>query len=92
MAASKKLTPEQRSMRARIAAHALHAQGKTNVKAAHAALWERFEKEADPEGVLPPAERAKRAEHLRKLYYTKLAYKASRARAARKQQSGGEAA
>lgn len=92
MAASKKLTPEQRSMRARIAAHALHAQGKTNVKAAHASLQARFEREVDPDGRLSPEERAKRAEHARKLYYTQLAYKSARARAARKQQSGGEAA
>jgi hypothetical protein len=33
----------------------------------------RFEREVDPDGVLPEAERARRAEHARKAYMQKLA-------------------
>jgi hypothetical protein len=40
----------------------------------------RFEREADPAGVLDPAERARRAEHLRRAYFTRLALASSRAR------------
>ncbi|WP_026454834.1 hypothetical protein [Saccharomonospora iraqiensis] len=94
MASSKNLTPEQRSTRARLAAYSMHAQGKTNTKAAQDALQQRFLDEVDPDRVLPEAERLKRAEYARKLYYTRLAYKAARARAAKRQaqQGGGEAA
>ena len=70
-------------MRARLAAHALHA--KVADPAAHTAparkaFLDRFEREADPNGVLSAQERARRAEHLRKAYFTALAYKASVAR------------
>jgi hypothetical protein len=44
----------------------------------------KFEREADPQGVLDPAERARRAEHLRRAHFTRLALASSRARAARK--------
>lgn len=47
------LTPEQRSMRSRIAAHRMHAQGKTSTAAGRAAFLERFEREGGEEaGVL----------------------------------------
>lgn len=74
------LTPAQRKVRARLAAHALHASGGTNTKAATAAFLERFEKEVDPDGTLPPDERARRALHARKSYMGRLALRASRAR------------
>lgn len=50
-----------RRLRAQRAAHLQHAQGKTNTGPARAASMARFERMADPEGVLAPAERAKRA-------------------------------
>lgn len=74
------MTPEQRSMRARIAAHSMHAQGKTNTGPATKASLERFERQVDPDGVLDPAERAKRAAHARKAYFSQLALKSSAAR------------
>src|SRR5271157_2378666 len=74
------LTPEQRTLRARIAAHALHAQGGTNTKAATAAFLTRFDRQVDPDAVLPPDERARRAEHARRTYMAALSLKASRAR------------
>lgn len=42
---------------------------------ARAAAMERFEKQVDPDGVLPPRERAIRAEHARKAYMQRLALK-----------------
>jgi hypothetical protein len=79
----RRLTPEQRAMRASIAAHVQWANesdpaGRT--AGARAAFLARFEREADPDGVLDPAERARRAEHLRRAYFTRLALASSRAR------------
>lgn len=44
----------------------------------------RFEDQVDPDGALPPEERARRAGHARKAYMLGLALKSSRARQARK--------
>jgi len=81
MAASTHLTPGQRSLRARIAAHALHAAGRTNTGPASAAFLRRFEREVDPEGQLAPDVRARRAEHALAAHMAALSLKASRARA-----------
>lgn len=40
----------------------------------------KFEREVDPDGVLSPEERARRAEHLRKAHFQRLALKSARAR------------
>lgn len=76
------LTPEQRALRARIAAHARHARtdGREATRAARDAFLARFEKEADPDNVLPAAERKRRAEQLRRAHMAKLALASSRAR------------
>jgi hypothetical protein len=74
------IPPVERTLRARAAAYAQHAQGKTSTKAGTAAFLARFESEVDPEGLLAPEERAKRAEYARKGYFTKLALKSARAR------------
>jgi len=74
------LTPSERSLRARAAAHALHATGKTNTGPATRAALARFEAEVDPEGTLSPEERTRRAEHARKSYMTLLALKSAKAR------------
>jgi hypothetical protein len=75
------LTPAQRSERARIAAnirwsrvidrHAATAPGLR-------AISEKFEREADPAGLLSPSDRAKRAENLRKAHLARIRLKASR--------------
>jgi len=80
------LTPEQRSMRSRIAAYTLHAthDPKVTTKPGRDAFMSRFEKEVDPEGRLEPQERMRRAELAKKAYFTKLALKSSKARAKRK--------
>ncbi len=51
------------------------------------AFLERFEREVDPDNVLTPAERARRAEHARKAYFQRLALKSAQARS-----RGGDAA
>lgn len=79
-----KLSHEERVLRARMAAHSMHAQGKTNTGPATKAAMERFEREVDPDGVLPEAERRKRAKHAKSRYYTELALKRhQKAKAAR---------
>ena len=77
------LTPAERSMRARLAAHTLHAR--VEDPAAHTAparktFLERFEAEVDPTGTLAPDERARRAAHARSAYFTRLAYQSARKR------------
>lgn len=47
---------------------------------ARAALLARFEAEVDPDGLLDPAERTRRAEHKRKAYFQRLALKSAEAR------------
>ncbi len=47
-------------------------------------LRRRFEREADPAGVLQPAERERRADALRRLHFARLALASAKARRARK--------
>jgi hypothetical protein len=73
----------KRVLQARMAAHALHA--KVTDPAAHTAparqsFLSRFEREVDPEGLLTPQERARRAEHAKKAYFLRLAAASSTAR------------
>lgn len=76
------LTPEQRSMRARLAAYALHSKvdGAQHTAPARAKFNERFELEVDPDGLLPPHERQRRADLARRAYFTRLALQSSIAR------------
>lgn len=78
----KPLTPEQRVLRSRAAAYRLHAthDRKETTKKARAAFATRFEREVDPDKVLAPAERARRAEAARRAYFTRLALRSSQAR------------
>lgn len=83
--AANRLTPQQASLSARLAAHSLHArvEGRAHTAPARAAFLNRFEREVDPDGVLPVEERERRAEHARKAYFSRLALASSKARAAR---------
>lgn len=78
-----RLTPSERTLRSRVAAHKSW-QNTTNpterTAPARRAFLDRFERQVDPDGILPPAERAKRAEHARKAYFLALALKSSQAR------------
>ncbi|GAA1550686.1 hypothetical protein GCM10009827_084180 [Dactylosporangium maewongense] len=85
------MTPAQRTMRASLAAHTRWAVEPDREKALQPArdgLLARFERQVDPDGVLPPAERARRAESARKAFYRSMQLKSSRARAARRGASG----
>ncbi len=73
-------TTAERTLRARLAAHALHAQGGTNTAPARKAFDARFERAVDPDRTLDPVVRAKRAEHARKAYFLGLALKSAQAR------------
>ena len=53
-------------------------------QAARRAFVKSFEAKVDPDGVLPPAERARRAESARKAHYAALALKSSTARSKRR--------
>lgn len=80
------LTPAQRSLRARVAAEASWAKTpdrQARTAAARQAQLDRFEKMADPDGTMDPAERAQKAAHLRREHYTRMAYRSSIARSQR---------
>jgi hypothetical protein len=57
------LSPAERTLRARLAAHAMHGRHDPRATTAKArtAFLARFERQADPEGLLAPAERERRA-------------------------------
>ena len=75
-----------RSLVGRIGAHSLHARydPRKTTAAARRAFLDRFSREADPEGVLDPEERARRAHHLRKAYFARLALRSARRRRAQR--------
>lgn len=76
-------TPAERTLQARAAAHVRWAGTADRTAAtapARAALEARFEREVDPDGLLPPGERIRRAEHARRAYYAHLALRSARAR------------
>jgi hypothetical protein len=80
---SPELTPTQRVLRARIAAHASWAKPAdrtARTRPAADAFTARFEREVDPDGELEPAERLRRAESAKKAYFQRLALASSRAR------------
>ena len=76
------LSPKERVLHSRLAAHTLHSKydSKALTASARQAFLDSFEKEVDPEGLLPVPERQRRAAHARKAYFTKLALKSARAR------------
>ena len=79
--------PARRALRARMAAHHLHAgipDAAAHTAPARAAFLARFEREVDPDGVLDPRERARRAGHARKAYFLRLALASAHARGARR--------
>jgi hypothetical protein len=86
------LTPEQRSLRGRLAAHeswASTVDPSARTAPARTAFLDRFEREVDPDGVLDPAERARRAEHAKKSYFLRLAFRSAKARGKRSASGGG---
>ncbi|HEY3435752.1 MAG TPA: hypothetical protein VGK41_08870, partial [Solirubrobacterales bacterium] len=83
------LTPEQRTLRARVGAYALHAQGGTSTKAGTAAFLSRFVREVEEAAAakgeqLTPTEVERRAQQARRAYFARLALASSRARSGKK--------
>lgn len=79
------LTPSQRSQRARVAAlkmHSLHDARQTTRKA-RATFLASFETQVDPQGVLAPGERRRRAETAHRAHMAALAFRSSVARSKR---------
>jgi hypothetical protein len=77
------MTPEQRALRARAAAHtswANTADPRKRTAPARKGFMARFEREVDPDGKLSQEERQRRAESAMKAHMAKLALKSSRAR------------
>lgn len=81
-------------MRARMAAHVMWSQTpdrSERTAPARKAAMDRFEKSVDPDGLLDPEERARRATSARKAHFTQLAYRSARARRARTQSASRNA-
>lgn len=57
---------------------------------AHRGFFARFERQVDPEGVLPPEERAKRAERARRAHMLTLAAKSAAARRRRSEEADAD--
>jgi hypothetical protein len=74
------LSPSERTLRAKLAAHTLHAHGGTSTIAGTTAFLAKFVREVDPDGVLPPEERARRARHARQAHMARLSLASCRAR------------
>lgn len=83
--------PQEMARRGRIGAYRLHAthDPKETTKAARAAFTAKLEAEVDPDGTLPPGERARRADSARKAYFAKLAHKTAKARRIRTAKAKG---
>ncbi len=85
-AAPAPLTPSERSLRARMAAHhswAATSDPSARTAPARQAFRDRFEREVDPDGSLPAPERTRRAESARRAYFADLSFRSARARAKR---------
>jgi hypothetical protein len=88
-------SPEDRALIASIAAHASWARTTdpgARTANARRAFTDRFERQVDPDGTLPAAERARRAEHARKAFYKALALKSAQARRKTPRDTGGAVA
>lgn len=77
----------RRRQRARIAALALHSQGKTNTAPATRAFLQRFEDQVDPNGELPSEEQQRRALAARRAHMARLALRSATVRQRRSRSS-----
>lgn len=81
------MTPEQRRLRSQAGAHAMWANTPdrtARTAAARKGAMSRFERQVDPDGVLSPVERAKRADNAQQAHMKSMALKSSLARGKRK--------
>ena len=74
--------PEEMARRGRIGAHVTHSRHDSRelTRPAREAFLAKLELEVDPDGVLPPEERRRRAEHLRRAHLARASLAAARAR------------
>lgn len=83
------MTPAQKALRARMAAHVRWSgpedpqQATAPARAAGPGQLAYWERKVDPDGSLPPAERTRRAEHAKRAHYARLAIASAQARANR---------
>jgi hypothetical protein len=85
---SKTLSPQERSLRAALAANISWARTTdpaARTKAARDAHFAKFCREVDPDGVLPEAERITRARHLQLAHMQRMSLAAAKARRMRGQ-------
>ena len=78
-----KVPDAEKRLAAQAAVHASWANTEDRTKRtepARKAATDRFERQVDPQLKLPPAERARRAEHARKAHMYSLALKSAKAR------------
>lgn len=75
--------------RGRLGALALHSRHDSKEISANArkAFRAKFEQQVDPDGVLPEAERKRRAEFARREFYTRIAHKSAESRRQKKAQA-----
>lgn len=75
----------ERTLAGRIGAFSLHAQrdARETTEAARRAFLGKFEAQVDPEGVLPPQERQRRAAAARSAHFARMSLKSAKARRAR---------
>ncbi len=75
-----KLSSDERTLRAKVAAHSLHASTDPRETTAHArvAFLAKFEDQVDPDRTLPEVERKRRAEQAMKAHMSRLALERSR--------------
>lgn len=83
-------TDAERRLRSQIGAHESWARttdraGRT--QRARSAAWNRFETLVDPEGKLPPAQRAKMAQNARTAHFKRMALKSAETRRRRRDRS-----
>jgi hypothetical protein len=85
---SSEYTPAQRASRSRLAAHTSWANTENRsarTAPARAAMQRKFERQVDPEGILPADELAKRVASARRAHYTRLSMIAQQRRKATEQ-------
>lgn len=70
------------TLRARLGAHTLHSRydSRELTAPARAAFMASFAAAVDPDGMLPEAERARRADHAKRAHFTRMALLSARAR------------
>lgn len=75
-------THAERVLTGRIGAYTMLSRHDVHeiTSAGREAFWSKFDRDVDPEGVLPPEERARRAEMARKAYFARLALASAKAR------------